>query len=33
MVAEQVTNSFAVIVGFLTAWVVMMKLWQIEDFK
>ena len=33
MVTEQVTDSFVVVVGFLTAWIVMMKLWQIEDFR
>ena len=33
IVAEQVANSFVVIVGFLTAWIVMFKLWQIEDFR
>ena len=33
IVAEQVANSFVVRVDFLTAWIVMFKLWQIEDFR
>ena len=32
MAAEQVIKSVVVIVGFLTPWIVMMKLWQTEEF-
>ena len=33
MVTKQVTNLFVVIVDFLTALIIMMKLWQTEYFR
>ena len=33
MVAEQVINSFVVIKGLMNSWIVMINLWQTEDFR